>query len=55
MGGVSSQSGKQNQSYGYIGGSKGLVTEQAEPTAINSKSYADWLLLCFYSRCLRLL
>ena len=25
------------------------MTEQAEPTAINSKSDADWLLLCFYS------
>ena len=26
------------------------MTEQAEPTAINSKSDADWLLLCFYSK-----
>ena len=33
-----------------MSGSKRLVTEQAEPTAINSKSDADWLLLCFYSK-----
>ena len=26
------------------------MTEQAEPTAINSQSDADWLLLCFYSK-----
>ena len=45
MGGVSLRPGKQNLSYGYIGQSKGLVTEQAELTAISCKRDADWLLL----------
>ena len=36
--------------YSYFSGRKGLVTEQAEPTAISCKLDADRLLLYFYSR-----
>ena len=38
MEGASLQPGKQIWRFGYISQSKGLVTEQAEPTAISSKS-----------------
>ena len=49
MRGVSLRPGKQNRRYGYISGSKGLVTEQAELMAISCKLDADWLLLYVYS------
>ena len=45
MGEVSLRSGKQYWMYGYISESKGLVTEQAVPTAISCKLDADWLFL----------
>ena len=54
MGRVSLRPGEA-QSWDYISWSKGLVTEQGEPTVISCKLDADWLLLKSYNRFLGLI